>query len=105
MPTTRRKHLEYVLRTHADVYARGTDRSTDGLEHNAIIAAEHIPSLAQPLDARRFHVTTEPSAFGQPWNRSTVTNNGETEGQETSLERTASDKCAQALQRCCRERD
>jgi hypothetical protein len=79
----------------------GTDRRTDGLEYDTIVAAEYIPSLAQSLDTSRFHITTESSATGKSWHRATVANNGETEGQETGLERPASHECAQALQRRC----
>jgi hypothetical protein len=79
----------------------GTDRRTDGLEYDAIVAAEYIPSLAQSLDTSCIHITTESSATGESWYRTPVANNGETEGQETGLERTASDECAQALQRRC----
>ena len=57
-----------------------TDRHTDGLEYDTIVAAKHIPSLAQPLHTSCFHITTQPSAAGKSWNRATIADNGETEG-------------------------
>ena len=69
-----------ILKAHARMHVccveQITDRRTDVVEHESFVAAQHIPGVASPVDARGFHIAAQPGSVGQPWDWKAVAYDG-----------------------------